>query len=75
MPKSLFIVLDGLDGSGKSEMVKLVNDYFVSKGKEFNVLMTFEPSDGVFGKKIRKILKEEKDPKINAKTTFMHLFL
>src|SRR3989344_6955784 len=64
MAKSLFIVLDGLDGSGKGEMIKRLNDYLVSKG--FNVLATREPTDGKYGKQIRDILRKEKDAKSGA---------
>ncbi len=62
--KNLFIVFDGLDGSGKGEMVKRLNDYLVKKG--FKVLVTKEPTDGKYGKEIKKILREEKDPRIGA---------
>jgi len=62
--KSLFIVFDGLDGSGKGEMIKRLNDYLLEKG--LNVLVTREPTDGKYGKEIKKILKEEKDPRTGA---------
>ena len=60
----LFIVLDGVDGCGKTTQVKNISKYLKSKG--FSVLNTSEPSDSVFGKKARKILKSEKDPQKNA---------
>ena len=59
-----FIVFDGLDGSGKGEMIKRLNNYLVKKG--FNVLVTREPTDGGYGKQIKKILRNEKDPKKGA---------
>jgi dTMP kinase len=62
--KSPFIVLDGLDGSGKGETINRLNDYLVKEG--FDVLVTREPTDGVHGKKIREILENEKDPKTGA---------
>ncbi len=62
--KSLFIVFDGLDGSGKGEMVKKLNNYLVKKG--FKVLVTKEPTNGEYGKQIKKILRKEKDPKAGA---------
>ena len=61
----MFIVLDGLDGSGKGEMIKRLNKYLVKQG--FNVLVTKEPTDGEYGKQIKEILKNEKDPKKGAK--------
>jgi len=65
MVKGVFIVLDGLDGSGKSEMVKILHDY-LSKNNKSDVLMTREPTNGKYGKEIRGILAREKDPNINS---------
>ena len=53
-----FIVIEGLDGSGKSAQVDLLIDYLKSKGKE--VLLRSEPTtESEAGIKIRKILKGE----------------
>lgn len=62
--ESLFIVFDGLDGSGKGEMIKKLKGYLSGKG--INILVTKEPTDGYYGKEIREILKKEKDPKMGA---------
>jgi len=62
--KSLFIVFDGLDGSGKGEMIKKLKGYLSKKG--LDILVTKEPTDGYYGKEIREILKKEKDPKMGA---------
>lgn len=74
MQKGIFIVLDGLDGSGKSEMVKLLGSYISSNDKNCNVLTTREPTDGRYGKQIRDILANEKDPKINGQK-LLELFI
>ena len=66
MSKGIFIVLDGLDGSGKSETVRLLGSYISSNNKDCNVLATREPTDGKYGKEIRNILANEEDPKING---------
>ena len=66
MAKSLFIVLDGIDGSGKSEQVKLFHNYLFSKNKKYRILTTREPTNGKYGAEIREILKKEKDPLENA---------
>jgi len=66
MVKGIFIVLDGMDGSGKSEIVKLLHNYLFSKNKKYRILATREPTSGTYGKEIRKMLAEEKDPKLNA---------
>jgi len=63
--KSLFIVFDGLDGSGKGEMIKRLKEC-LNKNKELKILVTKEPTDGKYGKQIKKILREEKDPKKGA---------
>jgi len=65
MVKGVFIVLDGLDGSGKSEMIIQLNDY-LSKNSNYKVLVTGEPTDSRYGKEIRDILASEKDPQING---------
>lgn len=64
--KNLFIVIDGMDGSGKTELVKSLHNYLFSKNKGFKILTTREPSNGTYGMQIRKMLSAEKDPKENA---------
>ena len=64
MQKNKFIVIDGMDGSGKGEMVERLKAYLESKN--FSVLSTFEPTEGDYGQILRKILKEEEDPNKNA---------
>ena len=70
MSKGIFIVIDGLDGSGKSEMAKLLGSYISSNDQNCNVLITREPSEGMYGKEIRNILAHEADPKIKKKAKF-----
>src|SRR3989338_6157118 len=74
MAKSLFIVLDGMDGSGKSEMVKLLHNYIFSKSKSYKILTTREPTSGRYGREIREILASDKDPKENAEK-LLELFI
>ena len=74
MVKGVFIVLDGMDGSGKSEMVKLLHNYLFSKSKKYRILTTREPTNGVYGKAIRNILASEEDPKLNAEK-MLELFI
>jgi len=71
--KGLFIVIDGIDGSGKSAILKLLYNYLSSKN-EYRIITTREPTDGVHGKKIRAMLKEEKDPDSN-KDMLLDLFI
>jgi dTMP kinase len=53
-----FIVVEGLDGSGKSSQVDLLIDYLKEQGKD--VVVTREPTlDSDAGKKIKQALKKE----------------
>jgi dTMP kinase len=58
MGKGLFIVLDGMDGSGKKH----------------RILTTREPTNGMYGHKIRHMLARDTGPEEHA-TTLMELFL
>lgn len=55
--KGKFIVFEGIDGSGKSTQAKLLAAKLREQGQE--VYYTFEPSDGMIGKMIRRILTKE----------------
>ena len=70
MGKNTFIVVDGIDGSGKSEIVKLLHNYLFSKSKDFRILTTREPTNGRYGRQIRVILARDKDPRTNALRLF-----
>src|SRR3989344_1572095 len=61
---NLFIVFDGLDGSGKGLMIKKLEEYLKNKGKR--VAVTKEPTEGKYGKEIKEILTKDNDPKKNA---------
>jgi dTMP kinase len=50
----MFIVLEGVDGCGKSTHAKLLAEYLAEKGKE--VFLTAEPTDGPIGRLIREVL-------------------
>ncbi|KKP27107.1 MAG: putative thymidylate kinase [Parcubacteria group bacterium GW2011_GWA2_31_28] len=64
MKNSLFIVLDGLDGSGKGEMVNSLASYLESKGHK--VLKTTEPTNSEYGRKAKEISLKEDDPMKSA---------
>lgn len=66
MAKGIFIVVDGIDGSGKSEIVKMLHNYLFSKHKKHRILTTREPTGGKYGKQLRKMLSEEKEPKSSS---------
>ncbi len=50
------IAFEGIDGTGKSTQCKKMEEYFNAKGAP--VVRLREPTDGVWGRKIRKILSE-----------------
>jgi len=57
MGKALFIVVEGMDGSGKSTQTRLLCEHLARKGRE--VVQTFEPTRGPIGSLLReKYLKE-----------------
>jgi len=54
----MFIVFEGLDGSGQSTQAKLLKDYFEKQGKK--VLLTKEPTQWTrAGKKVNEALDEK----------------
>ncbi|MCW1923827.1 dTMP kinase [Luteolibacter arcticus] len=50
-PHGLFIVLEGIDGTGKSTQAKQLAQWFREQGRE--VIASREPTDGPWGTKIR----------------------
>lgn len=54
-----FIVFEGIDGSGKSTQIDLLNDYLVSKGHD--VLVLREPGSTPLSERIREIILHKHD--------------
>ncbi len=52
MNPGLFIVIEGIDGTGKSTQARRLGEWFVSQGRE--VVLSREPTDGPWGKKLRE---------------------
>lgn len=52
-----FIVLEGLDGAGKSTQVKMLQDYFEQQGKKTQFLHFPRTDDTIFGDLIAKFLR------------------
>jgi dTMP kinase len=63
-----FIVIEGLDGSGKGTIATMLAEWLFKRDKSAGVLLTREPT-GVSeaGKKIRELLKIVKDPNSRAR--------
>jgi len=60
MQQTLFIVLDGIDGSGTSTHSKLLAGFLSLKGLKIH--LTQEPSNSEIGKLLRNFLKDDKIP-------------
>ncbi|RLG62291.1 dTMP kinase [Candidatus Geothermarchaeota archaeon] len=62
----MFIVLEGIDGSGKTTVAKELYNYLV--GKDFKVILTREPTDGPIGRFIRNYIfrLSQRNPLIEA---------
>jgi dTMP kinase len=52
MQSGLFIVIEGIDGTGKSTQARRLAEWFESQGRE--VVLSREPTDGPWGKKLRE---------------------
>lgn len=48
----MFIVIEGIDGTGKSTQAKLLGSWFEARGRE--VVLSREPTDGPWGRKLRE---------------------
>ena len=51
-----FVVFEGLDGTGTTSQIRLLQEAFASHGRQDAVLFTCEPTDGFIGKLIREAL-------------------
>lgn len=61
-----FVTFEGIDGSGKSTISKLVYKKLKSQGH--NVVLTYEPTDSWIGKVVQKCIETKTDPYITAFT-------
>ena len=52
MAKGIFIVIEGIDGTGKSTQARRLGEWFASQGRE--VVLSREPTDGPWGRKLRE---------------------
>ncbi|NLX62737.1 MAG: dTMP kinase [Tissierellia bacterium] len=62
----MFIALEGPDGSGKSTMIKGLEEYFKNKGMD--IVVTREPGGTPIGEAIRRILLDNRNKNMLAET-------
>ncbi len=56
----MFIVFEGIDGSGKSTIARRIAEYLSSLGND--IFLTEEPTTTWMGKDVRRAIEEEKNP-------------
>lgn len=57
MKKGIFIVIEGIDGSGKSTVTQQLGNLFIQKG--YNVWITAEPTKERYGQILREKLRDK----------------
>lgn len=67
----LFIVIEGIDGSGKTTLALMLKKYLESEGKQ--VFYTSEPSDSEYGKEIETLLRKKHSSSV-TKEKWLELF-
>jgi len=61
-----FVTFEGIDGSGKSTIAKLVCKRLISEG--YDAVLTYEPTDSWIGKQVQNCIETNADPYITAFT-------
>jgi len=51
--RGILIAFEGIDGTGKTTQIRMLADYLSGKG--YDVVITREPTDGPYGRKIRSL--------------------
>lgn len=59
LKKGLFIVFEGVDGSGKTTQIQRLKEYL--KGDGYDTATTREPTNSIYGQKIRQIAEKGRD--------------
>jgi len=67
--KGFFITIEGLEGSGKSSVIKFIGKLLRKRRASFKVYR--EPGSTEVGEKIRKILLDKKNKKLSAHTELL----
>ena len=61
-----FVTFEGIDGSGKSTIIKTVFEKL--KSNDYDVVLTFEPTNSWVGKIVQKCIMTKSDPFVTAFT-------
>jgi dTMP kinase len=61
-----FVTFEGIDGSGKSTISKLVSEKLKTDG--YDIIWTFEPTDSIVGKYVQECIRSQSDPFITSFT-------
>jgi dTMP kinase len=61
-----FVTFEGIDGSGKSTISKLVSEKLQSAG--YKTILTFEPTDSTIGRFVQECIKKKSDPFVTSFT-------
>lgn len=69
MKKAIFITVEGLEGSGKSSVIRFIRKYLKDKGYSLKVYR--EPGTTKVGEKIRRILLDKKNKKLSRHTELL----
>lgn len=69
LTKGIFITLDGPEGCGKSTQSRLLKEELAAVG--YDVIHTFEPGGTLLGSRIRSILLEKDDIRLDSKAELL----
>ena len=73
--KGVFIVVEGIDGSGKGYAMMRLQEYIMGRSKKYDhLLLTRNPTNSLDGQKLREILATQSDSQTGARQC-MELFI
>ena len=58
LKKGFLVAFEGIDGAGKTTQARLLYEYLLKKGLE--VVLTKEPTDSMYGRRIRKLAQKDR---------------
>ena len=58
LKKGFLVAIEGIDGAGKTTQAALLNEYLT--GRELPAILTKEPTDSIYGQKIKKLAQGER---------------